>query len=379
MNVEIARAEGVYLYGPDGKQYLDLISGIGVSNVGHNAEEVVQAVCDQAKSYMHAMVYGEFILSPQVQYAELLTKHLNDSLDTVFFVNSGSEAVEGSLKLAKKFTGRSKLLSFKNSYHGSTHGALSVTGSPELKKGYGDFLPGVSFGTFNDPGTLEHINETIAAVIIEPIQAEAGMVTPGPGFLSAMRKKCNETGTILIFDESQTGFGRTGSLFAHQHYKVKPDILVLSKALGGGMPLGAFISSRKIMQVLQKEPVLGHITTFGGHPVSCAAGLAALTKILNEDLIATVQEKSVLIRNKLRHQAIKAIHGTGLMLAAEVGSFDLVQEIIHKAIKHGVITDWFLHNNVCIRIAPPLTISNTELEAGIDLLLLAIEEAYNQP
>lgn len=374
MLVEIERAEGCWQYGPNGEKYLDFISGIAVSNVGHCAPEVVKAVQEQAGKYMHSMVYGEFVLSPQVKLAEKLVEVLNSSLDNVFLVNSGSEAVEGGLKLAKKYTGRSEIVACHHSYHGSTHGALSVTGAPDLKAGFGPFLPGISFIRHNVIADLQSITEKTAAFIIEPIQGEAGVRMPDPGYLEAVRKRCDETGTLLIFDEIQTGFGRTGSLFAHQGFGVVPDILLLAKGMGGGMPIGAFISRKEIMHRLTHDPVLGHISTFGGHPVSAAASLATLNKILDEKLLDAIPAKEAMIREKLSVAPFREIRGQGLMFAADLGSFDHVLSTIHNATAHGLITDWFLHCGEAVRIAPPLIITMEELEWGLDTLLKCVQK-----
>ena len=378
MAVEVERAEGVYLYGPDGKSYIDLISGIAVSNVGHCAPEVVAAIKDQAERYLHTMVYGEYIMGPQVKLAEKIVEVLNSHLDAVFFVNSGSEAVEGALKIAKKYTRRPELIAFHDSYHGSTHGALSVTGSPELKVGYGPFLPEVNFIHFNNWDDLAAITEKTAGVIVELIRGEAGVQLPEPGYLEALRARCDETGTLLIVDEIQTGFGRTGHLFAHQHLGIKPDILLMAKGMGGGMPIGAFIASREIMSVIQKDPVLGHITTFGGHPVSCAAALASLNKILDEKLVEAIPEKEALIRRKMVHPDIEEIRGTGLMFSVKLDSFERVLAVMHHGIENGLIVDWFLYASDRARIAPPLVISLEELEKGLDILLAAINATAAQ-
>lgn len=374
MMVEIDRAEGVFLYGKDGKRYLDLISGIAVSGVGHGAPEVVKAVQTQAARFMHTMVYGEFVLSPQAQLAGKMADLLGPNLDNVYFVNSGSEAVEGALKLAKKFTGRQELLAFHQSYHGSTHGALSVTGAPELKEGYGPFLPGVDFLRFNAAEDLARITERTAAVIVEPIRGEAGIEPAHACYLRALRERCYQTGTLLILDEIQTGLGRSGTLFAHQAYHIQPDILVLAKGIGGGMPIGMFIASKEIMHVLTQDPVLGHITTFGGHPVNCAASLAAINKVLDEQLIDRIPALEEIIRNGLAHPAILELRGRGLMFAAELGSFEQVLATIKLCTERGLITDWFLHCNTAVRIAPPLTISESELRDGIATLLEVIVE-----
>lgn len=374
MLVEIERAEGVYLYGPEGRSYLDMISGIAVSNVGHCAPEVVEAVKTQVGKYMHTMVYGEFVMSPQALLAERLTGLLGEGLDNVYFVNSGSEAVEGALKLAKKFTGRSEIITFHNSYHGCTHGALSVTGAPGLREGYGQFLKGVRFIGFNEVADLKEITEQTACVIVEPIQGEAGVVLGAPEFLQKLRERCDQTGALLIFDEIQSGFGRTGSLFAHQGYDIQPDILLLAKGMGGGMPIGAFISSKEIMQVLTNNPVLGHITTFGGHPVTCAAALASLNKIIDEELVAKIPAKEELVRTLLDHPKVLEIRGKGLMFAVEIGGFENVLKVVKRCLELGLITDWFLNCDSAIRLAPPLVISEAELKKGLEIVIQAVEE-----
>ena len=378
MLVEIERAEGVYMFGPNGERYLDLISGIGVSSVGHGAPEVVQAVQAQAAQYMHTMVYGEFVLSPQVQLAAKLVEVLDSDLDNVYFVNSGSEATEGALKLAKKYTGRSELVAFHDSYHGSTHGALSVTGSPALKEGYGPFLPGVKFLTFNDVAQLGQITEATAGVIVEFVRGEAGFELPAEGYLEALRARCTEVGALLVVDEIQTGYGRTGALFAHQKYGVAPDILLLAKGMGGGMPIGAFVSRKEVMHVLTNDPVLGHITTFGGHPVNCAAGLATLNKILDEDLVGKMPAKTAVIKAVLQHADILELRGVGMMWAVEMGSFERVLEVIKYCTENGVITDWFLHCETAIRVAPPLVITEEELREGLMVLVAGIEATKKQ-
>jgi acetylornithine/N-succinyldiaminopimelate aminotransferase len=359
--LEIDRAEGVFLYGPSGKKYLDLISGVSVSNTGHRHPKVVSAVKQQVDSYMHLMVYGEIIQSPQVKYAESLIKILPEKLESCFFVNSGSEAVEGALKLAKKFTGRSKIIYFRNSYHGSTHGALSVQGSELYKNAFRPLLPDVYQIEFNDFDAIEIIDSHTACVIAEPVMAEAGVVFPENDFLSTLKKRCNDVGALLIFDEAQTGFGRIGTMFATERFNVVPDILVLAKALGGGMPLGAFISSKEIMSVLSRNPQLGHITTFGGHPVCCAAGLASLEVIFEEDLVAECQRKSLFLTKNLVHPAITDIRGEGLLLGVKLIDDASVNYAVSKAPDHDLIIDFFLFCRDRIRIAPPLTISDNEL------------------
>jgi acetylornithine/N-succinyldiaminopimelate aminotransferase len=371
--LEFERAKGIYMYDKGGKAYTDLISGIGVSNLGHSNPYVVNAIKEQLDKYMHLMVYGEYVQTPQVRFAEKLISLLPPNLQSVYFTNSGAEAVEGAIKLAKRFTGRREIIAFHNSYHGSTHGALSVMGNEEFKQAYRPLLPGVNFIGFNNIGDLDKINGQTACVIIETIQGEAGVRVPDIAYMRALRKRCDETGALLILDEIQAAFGRTGHLFAFEHFDIAPDILLLAKALGGGMPVGAFIASNTIMSALKENPILGHITTFGGHPVCCAAGLAALEVLINENLVATVAEKTALFRKMLVHPAIKEIRGKGLMLAIEFESFELNKKIIDRCIEHGVITDWFLHCSNAMRIAPPLIISHYEIKNACEVILEAIE------
>ncbi|WP_428330188.1 aspartate aminotransferase family protein [Mucilaginibacter sp.] len=370
--LEFERAEGVYMYDKEGKPFIDLISGIGVSNLGHSNPYVINAIKQQVDKYMHLMVYGEYVQTPQVRFAEKLTSILPSGLQSVYFTNSGSEAVEGALKLAKRFTGRQQVIAFHNSYHGSTHGALSVMGNEEFKQAYRPLLPGVSFISFNKTADLSYITNQTACVIVETLQGEAGIRVPDSAYMQALRARCIETGTLLILDEIQAAFGRTGKLFAFEHFGIEPDILLLAKALGGGMPVGAFIASNQIMSALKENPILGHITTFGGHPVCCAAGLAALEFLLNENLINQVAEKEALFKKLLVHPAIKQVRGKGLMLAMELESFDLNKKIIDRCIENGVITDWFLHCSNSMRIAPPLIITPAEIEKACSVILEAI-------
>jgi len=370
--LEFERAKGVYMYDNEGKAYIDLISGIGVSNLGHSNPYVINAIKEQLDKYMHLMVYGEYVQSPQVRFAEKLVSLLPENLQSVYFTNSGTEAVEGALKLAKRFTGRNEIIACHNSYHGSTHGALSVMGNEEFKQAYRPLLPGVKFIRFNHIDDLNMITEQTACVIIETIQGEAGIRVPDAAYLQALRKKCNETGTLLILDEIQAAFGRTGKLFAFEHFDIVPDILLLAKALGGGMPVGAFIASDVIMSALKENPMLGHITTFGGHPVCCTAGLAALEVLLNENLYQQVPAKEALIRELLVHPAIKEIRGKGLMLALELESFELNKNIIDRCINNGIITDWFLHCSNAMRLAPPLIITADEIKKACEIILEAI-------
>lgn len=370
--LEFERAEGVYLYDSAGKPHIDLISGIGVSNLGHSHPKIVEAVKQQAEKYMHLMVYGEYVQTPQVRFAEKLISVFPKNLQSVYFTNSGAEAVEGALKLAKRYTGRHEIIACHNSYHGSTHGALSVMGNEEYKQAYRPLLPGVSFINFNDPADLQSITDRTACVIMETIQGEAGIRVPDIAYMQALRARCNETGTLLILDEIQAAFGRTGKLFAFEHYGIVPDILLLAKALGGGMPVGAFAASHRIMSALKENPILGHITTFGGHPVCCAAGLAALEVLLNENLCSGIAEKEALFRSLLVHPAIKQVRGKGLMLAIELESFELNKKIIDRCIANGVITDWFLHCSNAMRIAPPLIITHDEIRKACAVILAAM-------
>ncbi len=375
--LEFERAEGVYMYDKAGKAYLDLISGIGVSNLGHSNPYVIKAIKEQVDKYMHLMVYGEYVQTPQVQFAEKLVSLLPANLGSVYFVNSGTEAVEGALKLAKRYTGRNQIVACHNSYHGSTHGALSVMGNEEYKQAYRPLLPGISFIRFDHIDDLRVITEETACVIIETVQGEAGIRVPGKAYMQALRKRCSETGTLLILDEIQAALGRTGKLFAFEHFDVVPDILLLAKALGGGMPVGAFIASNDIMAALKENPILGHITTFGGHPVCCAAGLAALEVLLNENITEQVDAKSALFFQLLVHPAIKEIRGKGLMLAIELEDFEFNKKVIDRCIENGVVVDWFLHCSNAMRIAPPLIITEDEIRKACSVILEAIEYFKN--
>ena len=372
--LEFERAEGIYMYDAEGKPYIDLISGIGVSNLGHSHPYVINAIKQQLDKYMHLMVYGEYVQTPQIRFAEKLVSQLPGNLQSVYFTNSGTEAVEGALKLAKRFTGRSNIVACNNSYHGSTQGALSVMGNEEYKQAYRPLLPGVKFMRFNEIEDLELIDEQTACVIIETIQGEAGIRVPDIAYMQALRSKCTETGTLLILDEIQAAFGRTGKLFAFEHFGIVPDILLLAKALGGGMPLGAFIASNNIMSALKENPILGHITTFGGHPVCCAAGLAALEVLLNENLCGQVPAKEELFRELLIHPAIKQLRGKGLMLALELDSFELNKKIIDRCIANGVITDWFLHCSNSMRLAPPLIITEDEIRKACGVIIKCLDQ-----
>jgi acetylornithine/succinyldiaminopimelate/putrescine aminotransferase len=371
--LEFERAEGVYMYDTAGKPYLDLISGIGVSSLGHGNPYVINAIKDQLGKYMHLMVYGEYVQTPQVRFAEKLVSFLPENLGSVYFVNSGAEAIEGALKLAKRYTSRSQIIACHNSYHGSTHGALSVMGNEEYKQAYRPLLPGVGFIRFNNNDDLQLITEETACVVIETLQGEAGIRLPDISYMQSLRKRCTQTGTLLILDEIQAAFGRTGKLFAFEHFDIAPDILVLAKALGGGMPVGAFIASNRVMSSLKENPILGHITTFGGHPVCCAAGLAALEVLLNENLIEQVDAKASLFLELLIHPAIKEVRGKGLMLAIELESFELNKKVIDRCIANGIVVDWFLHCSNSMRIAPPLIISHDEIRKACGVIIEAID------
>ncbi|MBN2891435.1 MAG: aspartate aminotransferase family protein [Bacteroidales bacterium] len=372
--LHITKAEGIYLYDNKGRQIIDLCAGVSVSNIGHQHPAVIEAVKKQVEQYMHIHVYGELLQSPQVKYAEFLTNQLPNQLDSVYFVNSGSEANEGALKLAKRYTDRSEIISFKNAYHGSTHGALSVLGDEYFKQAYRPLLPDIRFLEFNNEKQLEQITQKTACVIVEPVQAEAGVIVPENNFLQKLRNRCDETGTFLIFDEIQTGFGRTGELFAFMKYNVVPDIMTIAKAMGGGMAIGAFVASREIMDVLKTNPILGHITTFGGHPVSCAAAYANLKVILDEKLCDNVQKKGDLFLEKIRHSKIKSINGTGLLYAVELESAEMTSKFVEKAEKNGFITDAFLFAPQKFRIGPPLTIKDQQIQIVSELILKTLDE-----
>lgn len=367
--LEITRAEGIYLYDPSGKEYIDLIGGISVCNTGHRHPKVVQAIRDQTDRYLHLLVYGELIQSPQVRYAALLADNLPESLNSVYFTNSGAEAVEGAMKLAKRVTGRVEIVAFRQSYHGSTQGALSLLGDEYWRNAYRPLLPGVYHELYNSPEALDRITERTACVIAETVQAERGIYTPQPEWLAALRERCTAVGALLVLDEIQAGFGRTGTLWGFQRYGVVPDILLLGKALGGGMPMGAFIADKRVMWSLTGDPVLGHITTFGGHPVCCAAGLASLQVLLEEDWIGQVARKEALFRKLLVHPSIRAVRSCGLLIAVEFENFEINKRIIDACIEKGLLTDWYLFAPECMRIAPPLLITEEEIERACGIIL----------
>ena len=381
--IEVERAEGIFLYAPDGRCYFDLISGVAVSNVGHANPAVVQAVCEQAAAYMHVMVYGEVVERPQVRYAARIASLLPPALQSVYFVNSGSEAIEGALKLAKRATGRMEIVSCTDAYHGSTHGALSVMGGELFRGAFRPLLPGVRQIRFNRQEDLAQITEHTACVLMEPVQGEAGVRLPEAGYLEAVRERCSAVGALLIFDEIQTGMGRTGALFAFQkygapapiHHGVTPDILCVAKAFGGGMPLGAFIASPELMGTLTNNPPLGHITTFGGHPVCCAAGLAALEYLLEHDLIAQVEAKGLLFEKLIgSHPLVKEVRRSGLLMAVELGDTALRERVTEALKEAGVVTDWFLWCDTAFRIAPPLVITEEQVREGASMILKVLDE-----
>ena len=375
LGLEIEFAEGCFLHTTDGNRYLDFISGIAVSSLGHRHPEVIDAIREQINRHLHVMVYGEFIQAPQSRFAKLLCDQLPPNLDRVYFVNSGTEANEGALKLAKKFTGRHKLIGFHNSYHGDTHGSLSVTGRNIYRDPYEPLLPDVYFGTFNDPASIEMIDRDTAAVILEPIQGEGGVIPANKKWLQDIRRRCSETGAILIFDEIQTGFFRTGSLFSFQDYEVVPDIITLAKAMSGGMPMGAFVSSSEIFEVFKKEPPLNHVTTFGGHPVCAAAALANLTVLLREDFGKKAMEIEHAAREILHGEGILELRGKGAMLGLQLQNSELTMNVVKNCFNEGILLGWTLHSNSLIRIAPPLIISSELLHETLQKIKKAVEHS----
>ena len=374
MNLEMVKAEGVFLWDAAGKRYIDLIAGFSVSNIGHSHPAVVKAVQEQAATYMHLMVYGELIQSPVVAYARRLTSLLPSSLDCIYFTNSGAEAAEGAMKLAKRITGRSKMIAFEHAYHGSTQGALSLMGDEYWRRSYRPLLPDIYHYPFGAAEVIAAIDHSTACVVLETVQAESGVTAPDAVWLQQVREKCTATGTLLILDEIQAGFGRTGTLWAFEQMGIVPDILLLGKALGGGMPLGAFIASRQLMHQLSYQPVLGHITTFGGHPVSCAAGLAALEVLLQSGAIDQAKAKEKFMRAYIQHPAITEVRTAGCWMSLQFASAELNQRIVHQCVKNGLLTDWFIFAPDRLRIAPPLTIENEVLKDACDLLLQSIDE-----
>ncbi|MHA8076494.1 aspartate aminotransferase family protein [Aquirufa sp. TARAVU-A1A] len=375
--LEIKSAEHIYLTDTAGKKYIDLISGIAVSNVGHRNPEVVQAIKDQLDQYMHLMVYGEYIQSPQVLLAEALAKSTNtDSLNQVYFTNSGTEAVEGAMKLAKRYTKRREIISCHNAYHGATQGALSLAGDEHFKNSFRPLLPDIRHIQHGNLDDLNQITTKTAAIFIEIVGGEAGIKTAPKAYFKALRARCTEVGCLLILDEIQTGFGRTGTFWAFQAMDIVPDVLLSAKGMGGGMPIGAFIANESMMQTLSYAPVLGHITTFGGHPVSCAASLATLNFIQKNQLLDKIVEKHQLFKELLIHPIMKEFRGVGLMIAVEMQDFKTVKAVIDECILNGLITDWFLFCDNSLRIAPPLVITNEEIKMACNILLQAMDKVY---
>ena len=371
--LEIVKADCATLFNAAGKEYIDLIGGISVANIGHRHPKVIEAIQKQLDAYLHIMVYGEFVEAPQVQYAKLLTEHLPSSLNAVYFTNSGAEAVEGAMKLAKRVTNRTQIVAFKNSYHGSTQGALSIIGDEYWRNAFRPLLPDILHLAYNSLASINEITAQTACVITETVQAEAGILAPTKEWMQALRKKCTETGTLLILDEIQAGFGRTGKLWGFEHFDIIPDVLLLGKALGGGMPLGAFIADKKLMDAFTDNPVLGHITTFGGHPVCCAAGLAGMKALLEEGWIGTVKGKEELFTSLLVHPKIKVVRSFGLWMAVEFDSFETNKKLIDKCIEAGVLTDWFLFAANCLRISPPLIISEEQIKTACEVIVKVCE------
>jgi acetylornithine/succinyldiaminopimelate/putrescine aminotransferase len=367
--LEIVKAEGCILTDSNGKQYIDLIGGISVANVGHRHPEVIEAIKKQLDAYLHIMVYGEMVQSPQVLFAKILTDHLPRQLNSVYFTNSGAEAVEGAMKLAKKATGKTEIIAFQNSYHGSTQGALSIIGSEYWRNAYRPLLPGINHLQYNSLDDLKYITKNTACVILETVQAEAGIIVPQKEWMKQVETRCKETGALLVLDEIQAGFGRTGKLWGFEHFDIVPDILLLGKALGGGMPLGAFIADKKLMDLFTDNPVLGHITTFGGHPVCCAAGMAAFQVLRNENMMRDIDEKVLVFKELLVHALIKNIRSFGLWMAIEFDSFEITKQIIDGCIKRGVLSDWFLFAPNCIRIAPPLNITSGQVKQACNIII----------
>jgi acetylornithine/succinyldiaminopimelate/putrescine aminotransferase len=374
--IHVKEASGSKIWDENGNEYIDLIAGISVCNIGHRHKDVVDAIKKQTGQYLHVLVYGEMIESPQVQYASLLAEHLPSSLNSVYFTNSGAEAVEGAMKLAKRATGRNDIIAFSKSYHGSTQGALSLMGDEYWRNAFRPLLPSVFHYEYNTYDVFDNINERTACVVMETIQAERGVYKPSASWMQAVKKKCSETGTLLILDEIQAGFGRTGSLWGFEQFDIVPDILLLGKALGGGMPLGAFIADKMLMTDLSHDPVLGHITTFGGHPVCCAAGMAAFKVLLKKEMVKKVAKKEKLFLNLLQHPAIKEVRAAGLLIAVEFPEETFNKKIINYCIRNGVLTDWFLFAPHCLRIAPPLNISAKEIEKACSVIIKGLDELY---
>jgi acetylornithine/N-succinyldiaminopimelate aminotransferase len=373
MDVNIAKANGIYLTDVNGKVFVDLISGISVSNIGHCHPEVVEAIKVQSEKFMHLMVYGEFNQSPQVAYARLLSTVLPSSLNSVYFTTSGSESIEGAMKLAKRATGRAELISFKKAYHGSTQGALSLMGDESFKNAFRPLLPGIKQLEFNVLDQLDQITTSTAAVIVEPIQGEAGVRAADINYLKALRAKCTQVGALFIADEIQCGFGRTGTLFAYEKYGIVPDVLCIAKGMGGGLPIGAFVADQQLMNALTYDPILGHINTFGGNAVTVAAAYATLTVILRDKLHLRALEIERIVKEKIQHKLIKEVRMIGALGAIDLGTEELNFKVCKLLIENGIITDWFLFCPTALRIAPPLTITNTELEEVCDRIVKVLD------
>lgn len=372
--LEIVKASGSTLWDVNGKSYIDLIAGISVCNIGHCHPEVTAAIKNQADQYLHLLVYGELVETPQVAYAHYLTQHLPATLNSVYFTNSGAEATEGAMKLCKRFRNKTQIIAFNQSYHGSTQGALSIIGDEYWRNAYRPLLPGILHLDYNSFDDLRYITTDTACVIAETVQAERGVIAPTLAWMQALRKKCSETGCLLVLDEIQTGFGRTGSLWGFEQLNVIPDIVLMGKALGGGMPLGAFIADRQLMQSFTNNPVLGHITTFGGHPVSCAAGLAAMKVLQEGQIVSKVNAKAGIFLSLLKHPQIKTVRSAGLLIAVEFESFEQSKAVIDRCIANGVLTDWFLFAPQCMRIAPPLNIADDDIIKACGIIINAVSQ-----
>lgn len=374
MGLKVSHAEGPYIYTTDDKRFVDFISGIAVSSLGHRHPKVVEAIHRQVDKHLHVMVYGEFVQQPQVDFAELLTSNLPEQLEQIYLVNSGTEATEGALKLAKKYTGRTKLIGFKNSYHGDTHGSLSVTGRDVYRDPYLPLLPNVDFLEFNSSQNLDLIDEQTAAVIMEPIQGEGGIIPAEKEWLKEIRERCDEAGALLIFDEIQSGFGRTGKLFAFEDYEVVPDILCMAKAMGGGMPIGGFVSSKEIFQSFKYDPPLNHVTTFGGHPVSSAAAYANLNELLSGDYLNRAKEIEKKVKSTLQGKGIVEVRGKGAMLGLQLNSWELTKNVVEECFEKGILLGWTLHSNTLVRLAPPLIIEDELLDEVLGTILEAVKK-----
>lgn len=374
IGLTVEHAEGPFIYLTNGHRIIDFISGIAVSSLGHRHPSVVKAIKAQVDRHLHVMVYGEFVQRPQVAFASLLARYLPPELQVVYYTMSGTEANEGALKLAKKYTGRTKLVAFAHSYHGDTHGSLSVTGRSVYQDPFRPLLPNVEFLPFNDLDALQTIDDETACVITEPIQGEGGINVPSLEWMQALRSRCTEVGALLIFDEIQTGFGRTGTLFAFEEFGVVPDIMTVAKAMGGGMPLGAFISSAEIFATLRNDPPLSHVTTFGGHPVSCAAAHAALQVLLDDNLPARAKEVEAHVRSMLNHPLIVEVRGRGAMLGMELVNREMTEKVVNRCLEEGVLLGWTLHSNTLVRLAPPLSIPFDVLDAALGIIVESLDK-----